>query len=755
MFAGLAESVVINADFNAYEANTNPSRVGIPYSGQGAFGDAGNDYWNILTFEKRTAIDLLTSDGSIVTTIDVNIDGGNGYIDLAKTNYLLSDYFYNATTTTITGLDPDAGYFVYVYAAGDVAGQGSTITIGTEVQGTSGLQGDGFVLGGNYVIFEATADATGQIVIESSAKINGFQIVEGEQATLPDEGGFSNLTADINDDGVVNHADLAKIVTWWSSHQCPALSNCMGTDINTDGVVDFKDFAEVSVQWLKELSEPRTVEVDVQADTYLASGSEATVNFGSSVTLKTTNSNAVEIQTLLRFDLPEISISPDSAFIWIHTPAEQTDPVENAAYLVADDSWLEHTVNWNTKPAANQELDAWVTDNDRAIKIDVTDQVIETLQGDGRLSIMIQSPHNIGSDGQSLYYSKEAGSGLSPTLVMSFNQPKAYVQPGQSIQQAINTIHSQGGGQVILLSGEHFINNSLTLYSDITLRGQGKENTSILMSQACNEPLCIGTSEGTVNSDITIADLTLNALLNPDQQQYPPSYHSDPPPDLDIRKDVIGILFTDQDSGNTFERIRFENVSVTRCSMGIHVKGVDDLRIFNSDINGNGSIIGYYHNIYFRRANNTLLKNLNLSNCTAGNGFNLSTNCNNLIIDNCDASDNNFRGIRFEANDGGSRQMVINCTADRNGLTEGQPGIRIANVPDFTILGCTANGNGDNGFYCVGSSNGLIKGNTAINNADTDYYLQRCNTVEVRNNTGGTYRTSSSSNITMTGNDFE
>ena len=54
-----------------------------------------------------------------------------------------------------------------------------------------------------------------------------------------------------------------------------------------------------------------------------------------------------------------------------------------------------------------------------------------------------------------------------------------------------------------------------------------------------------------------------------------------------------------------------------------------------------------------------------------------------------------------------------------------------------------------------GSHYGLIKGNTAIYNADNDYYLQNCNTIGVINNIGGTYLAAGGSNIIKTGNDFE
>ncbi|MDF7799279.1 DNRLRE domain-containing protein [Pontiellaceae bacterium B1224] len=475
---------------------------------------------------------------------------------------------------------------------------------------------------------------------------------------------------------------------------------------------------------------PDLLELEAVSDSYVRDGLYADTNYGTVTELKTINTDDSQMELFLRFDLPSTIETPDSAFIWINTTANATDPVENAAFVVEDSSWTENGLTWNTKPVVGNELDAWVTTNSQSIKIDVLDEVTDALKNGGAFSIMIQSPHNIGLDGMSTYASREHVSVSVPKLEIKFNQPTVTVQPGESIQTALNTIHAQGGGHVILAEGNHAVSESLVMYSDITLKGQGIGISKILLDAESNEPVMIATSEGSVNSDITIKNLTIDGQQPADEQTLPGDTDRNT-----VRGDTYGILFTDQLSGNTFERLRIEEVEITRCAMGIHVKGVNDLRIQNSDIHGNGCLIGYDHNIYFRRAENTLLKNLNISDCTAGNGFNLSTDCYNVILDNLDASDNHFRGIRFEANDGGRRMMIINCKTNRNGLNEDQPGIRVANVPDFTIIGSTANDNGNDGFYCVNSSDGLLKDNSASGNGDQNYQIQNC-TYEQSNNSG-------------------
>lgn len=471
--------------------------------------------------------------------------------------------------------------------------------------------------------------------------------------------------------------------------------------------------------------ELEVVEIDVESDTSIMNGDYADRNFSEALALETIHNDRLLSEVLLRFKVPQESITPDSAFVWIRTTAEGTTPVQNAAYLVPDDRWHAETVTWNTKPKFTDELDAWVTDNDHTIKIDVTEQVAAASKCDGWLSIAIRAPHNVGDEGRTIYHSRETTGALSSKLVVRYHEPKTYVHPGESIQQAIDSLRSNEEGQVILSRGAHLIRKSLTIHSGITLQGQGIKHTAIKMHPEVNEPIIISSREGSVTRDVTLRDLTLDGQQKPSDQNYPGDT-----PRSEIRGDSFGIHFTDQQSGNKFERIRLRRVMITRCAMGIHVKGVNDLRIQDSEIRGNGCLIGFDHNIYFRRARNSLLKNLNISDCTAGNGFNLSTNCFNLIIDSCDASNNHFRGIRFEANDGGGRLMILNSTANQNGLKEKQSGIRVANVTDFVILNSTANGNGDYGIYCIGSHDGLIAGNTTRSNRTANIHLRNSRSVK-------------------------
>ncbi|MGJ8724759.1 MAG: discoidin domain-containing protein [Roseibacillus sp.] len=175
------QEYVVNVDLGGGDSSTTP------YTGQGAHPDTGNDYWNnTFTTDNRALKGLIASDGITTTPLNVDIAGGSGFVDSGKTNHLLSDYFYNDTTSLIRGLNPGGSYTLYVYAAGDQSGQGSTITINGVTKSVSNSGNpDFFSLGVNYQTFTATADIAGRIAIDSNDKLNGFQIIQGMPAASP------------------------------------------------------------------------------------------------------------------------------------------------------------------------------------------------------------------------------------------------------------------------------------------------------------------------------------------------------------------------------------------------------------------------------------------------------------------------------------------------------------------------------------------------------------------------------------------
>ncbi|MHC4283037.1 MAG: dockerin type I domain-containing protein [Planctomycetota bacterium] len=58
-------------------------------------------------------------------------------------------------------------------------------------------------------------------------------------------------TVDFNADGNINLADLSFLAKHWGSRNCTQPNCCDGTDVNNDGSVDHFDLARLLQYWLR------------------------------------------------------------------------------------------------------------------------------------------------------------------------------------------------------------------------------------------------------------------------------------------------------------------------------------------------------------------------------------------------------------------------------------------------------------------------------------------------------------------------
>jgi len=187
---------VVNIDFN--------QSSGTNYSGQGAYTDTGNNFWNSVTSTSGGS-GFLASDGTTSTGISISVSGTSGLGTgghPAFADLLLYDYLYvNGTTPatfTISGLTPGLAYSFYFYdqAGGSGASnRGATFVLNGSSQTMTGNLSGSFVNGTNYLVFNDTPGGTslsGSFVHNpgsGEAEFNGLQIV----AAVPEPSAYAAI----------------------------------------------------------------------------------------------------------------------------------------------------------------------------------------------------------------------------------------------------------------------------------------------------------------------------------------------------------------------------------------------------------------------------------------------------------------------------------------------------------------------------------------------------------------------------------
>jgi hypothetical protein len=182
----VSAQVVTNIDFN--------QNTGTNFSGQGAFADPGNNFWNGVT-STAGGSGFLASDGVTSTGLSIAVSGAAGIGTgghPAFADLLLFDYLFISSTSpvsfTISGLTAGAAYEFYFYS--QAGGSGATdraavFTLDGNTQSLTGLLAGSFVEGTNFVKFQITPSGTsvsGAFARDlangsGEAELNGLQII--------------------------------------------------------------------------------------------------------------------------------------------------------------------------------------------------------------------------------------------------------------------------------------------------------------------------------------------------------------------------------------------------------------------------------------------------------------------------------------------------------------------------------------------------------------------------------------------------
>jgi hyaluronate lyase len=148
-----------------------------------------------------------------------------------------------------------------------------------------------------------------------------------------------------------------------------------------------------------------------EADAYVRDGSYANTNYGKDASLVVKQDGAgYSRQSYMMFDLSSVSSPVQSAKISLSSLGTRVADMTHQALLVSDHSWKESTLTWNNKPAGGEVVASWTAPElGVPALIDVTEQVNTALAGDKKLSLLILSKANYGSNGDVSYASKEHG----------------------------------------------------------------------------------------------------------------------------------------------------------------------------------------------------------------------------------------------------------------------------------------------------------------------------------------------------------
>ncbi len=197
VFAAVVTGPAVRAQVVNFDV---PGGAGAPnYSGQGAYSDPGNNFWNPVLGGGTTPATNKLSDGITATAITLTSQLGGTFGTQGSQGTaaaLQSPYEYNSAvlrTDTINNV-PAGTYNLYLYGINNTGTRGTTFSVSTSLmspvtQSTSNTPASltSFILGADYVIFSnVVLSATGAITFTWTANPN--TILAGNN-----EGDFSAL----------------------------------------------------------------------------------------------------------------------------------------------------------------------------------------------------------------------------------------------------------------------------------------------------------------------------------------------------------------------------------------------------------------------------------------------------------------------------------------------------------------------------------------------------------------------------------
>ena len=199
------------------------------------------------------------------------------------------------------------------------------------------------------------------------------------------------------------------------------------------------------------------------------------------------------------------------------------------------------------------------------------------------------------------------------------------VNPGESIQSAIDAANKAGGGVILLKEGTHILTNTITLKSSVTITGEGKLKTILLKGPGMGST-GFNAEDTPQLTDVVITNLTLKGTRS---------------------GKANGILIRGKNEAR-HTRIMLQNIDVTDWSaQGVHMKRTNNIIMDKCNFQYNGSGGGLYHNVYFLYNKYILQSDCDMSYPVKGKG-NKYTSCEYVLAQRCTIKECLGNGIQAD-----------------------------------------------------------------------------------------------------------
>jgi hypothetical protein len=180
------------------------------------------------------------------------------------------------------------------------------------------------------------------------------------------------------------------------------------------------------------------------------------------------------------------------------------------------------------------------------------------------------------------------------------------VNPGESIQAAVDSVSTSGGGVVLLKEGIHVINSTINMKSNVSLVGEGEDRTIIKQGPDLNNGAITGDCSSSASpglTNIVLKDFTLEGVRG-------------------LKNIIYGIYFSGNNlQTNPINKVMLQNITVKNWTdSGIHMKRTSNIIMDHVTSRYNGEADSLYHNCYFLFVNKILQSDCDFSRPVRGKG---------------------------------------------------------------------------------------------------------------------------------------